>query len=74
MSCGVGRRRSLNPVLLWLWLWCRLAAEAPIQPLDWEPPCVAGADLKRQQQQQQKEREKKQHKSTTKNKNRRQLL
>ena len=28
MSCGVGRRRGSDPVLLWL--WCRLAAVAPI--------------------------------------------
>ena len=26
-----------------LWLWCRLAAAAPIQPLAWEPPYAAGA-------------------------------
>ena len=24
--------------LLWLWLWPRLAAVAPIRPLAWEPP------------------------------------
>ena len=29
----VGYRCSLDPVLLWL--WCRLAAAAPIQPLAW---------------------------------------
>ena len=46
MSCGVGRRCILDPVLLWL--WCRLAAIAPIQSLAWEPPYVAGAALKRQ--------------------------
>ena len=34
MSCGVGHRCSLVPVLLWL--QCRLAAIAPIQPLAWE--------------------------------------
>ena len=28
VSCGVGRRRSSDPVLLWL--WCRLAVVAPI--------------------------------------------
>ena len=42
MSCGVGCRCGLDPVLLWL--WCRLAATAPIRPLAWEPPyapCVA---------------------------------
>ena len=26
-----------------LWLWCRLAATAPIKPLAWEPPHAAGA-------------------------------
>ena len=28
VSCGVGRRRDLDPTLLWL--WCRLAATALI--------------------------------------------
>ena len=36
MSCGVSHRRGLDPVKLWL--WCRLAAMAPIGPLAWEPP------------------------------------
>ena len=31
----------------WLWLWCRPAAAAPIQPLTWEPPGAAGAALKK---------------------------
>ena len=31
-----------------LWLWCRSAAAAPIQPLAWEPPYASGAALKRQ--------------------------
>ena len=39
MSCGVGRRRSLNLTLPWLWLWP--AAAAPIRPLAWEPPYTA---------------------------------
>ena len=39
-----------------LWLWCGLAAAAPIQPLAWELPYVAGAALKQQQQQQQKKK------------------
>jgi len=34
--------------LVLLWLWCRLAAAAPIKPLAWEPPYAAGAALKRQ--------------------------
>ena len=41
MSCGVGCRRSSDPALLWL--WPRLVATAPIQPLAWEPPYAAGA-------------------------------
>ena len=44
MSCGVGHRHSSDPALLWL--WCRLAAGALIQPLAWEPPYGAGVALK----------------------------
>ena len=32
-----------DPALLWL--WCRPAATAPIQPLDWKLPYAAGAAL-----------------------------
>ena len=46
MNCGIGRRHSLDPVLLWL--WCRLVAAAPIRPLAWELPHAVGAALKRQ--------------------------
>ena len=46
MSCGVGRRRGSDPVLLWL--WHRLAATARIQPLAWEPTYAMGVALKRQ--------------------------
>ena len=46
MSGGVGCRLGLDPTLLWP--WCRPAATAPIRPLAWEPPCAAGAALKRQ--------------------------
>ena len=28
------------------WLWCRPATKAPIRPLDWELPYIAGAALK----------------------------
>ena len=45
MSCGVGRRRSSDLALLWLWY--RPAAEAPIRPLAWKPPYVAGVALKK---------------------------
>ena len=37
--------RSMDLVLLWL--WCRLAAEALIWPLAWEPPYATGAARKR---------------------------
>ena len=43
MSCGVGRRYSSDPELLWL--WCRQAATAPIRPLAWEPLYASGAAL-----------------------------
>ena len=46
MSCGVGRRRGLD--LVWLWLWCRLATVALIRPLAWELPYVMGVALKKQ--------------------------
>ena len=45
VSCGVGCRHSSDVVLLWL--WCRLAAVALIQPLAWKPPYVSGAALKK---------------------------
>ena len=45
MSCGVGRRHSLDAALLWLWY--RLAAAALIRPLAWELPCAKGAALKK---------------------------
>ena len=32
---------------LWLWLWHRPAAAAPIWPLAWEPPYAVGVVLKR---------------------------
>ena len=49
MSCGVGRRRALDPALLWL--WPRLVATAPIRPLAWEPPCATGAALEKAKRQ-----------------------
>ena len=47
MSCGVGLRFSSDPALLWL--WCRLAAIAPIGPLAWELPHAASETLKNKQ-------------------------
>ena len=34
VSCGIGRRRGSDPMLLWL--WCMPVATAPIRPLAWE--------------------------------------
>ena len=45
MSCGEGRRCSLDPLLLWL--WCRPVAIAPIRPLAWEPPYAVDVALKK---------------------------
>ena len=44
VSCGVGNRHGSDLTLLQLWLGP--AAVALIQPLAWEPPYAAGADLK----------------------------
>ena len=49
VSCGVGRRRSSDPALLWLWR--RLAATAPIRPLAWEPPYATGSALEKAKRQ-----------------------
>ena len=53
MSCGVGQRGVSNPALLWL--WHRLTAVAPIQPLAWELAYVTGATLKRKKRKERKE-------------------
>ena len=44
-SCGVDHRRGSDLALLWL--WCRLAAVAPIRPVAWELPDATGAALKK---------------------------
>ena len=49
MSCGVGRKCSLELALLWL--WGRPAATALIRPQAWEPPCATGAALKKDKRQ-----------------------
>ena len=43
MNCSGGSRCSLE--LVSLWLWCRLAAAAPIQPLAWKLPHAASMAL-----------------------------
>ena len=52
MSCGVGLRPSSDPALLWL--WCRLATAAPIQPLVWELLYALGVALKKKQERKKK--------------------
>ena len=44
VSWGVSHRCGSDLVLLWL--WHRLVAVAPIQPLAWEPPYASGEALK----------------------------
>ena len=46
VSCGIGRRHGLDPVLQWL--WCRPAAVALIQPLAWKLLYAVGVALKKQ--------------------------
>ena len=43
VSCGVCRRYSSDPTLLWL--WCRPEAVALIRPLAWEHPYATGTAL-----------------------------
>ena len=45
---------SCVPALLWLWLWYRPAATAPIRPRAWESPYAVGATLKRRQKKKKK--------------------
>ena len=52
MSCGVGCRHSLDPMLLCL--WCGLAAASLIQPLAWELPYDVGEALKRKKEKKKK--------------------
>ena len=44
VSCCVGHRHCLDLVLLWL--WHRLAATVPIQPLAWKLQYALGTALK----------------------------
>ena len=44
MNRGVGHRHILDLALLWL--WCRLGAAAPTEPIDWELPYAADVALK----------------------------
>ena len=54
VSCGVGCRRGLDPMLLWL--WHRPVATALIRPLAWEPPYAveAAQEMAKRQKEKQK--------------------
>ena len=54
MSCSVGYRHSSDLALLWL--WCRPATTAPIQPLAWELPYATGEALKKKKKKERKEK------------------
>ena len=45
LALPCGHRCTLDLTLLWL--WCRLAAAAPVRPLAWELPYAKGVDLKK---------------------------
>ena len=53
MSCGIDCRHGSSVLL---WLWCRPAAVAPIQPLAWELPYAMGVDLKKQKKKKKKKK------------------
>ena len=54
MSCSVGRRRSSDRALLWL--WSRLATVALIRRLAWELPYAMSMALKSKKKKEKKER------------------
>ena len=62
MSCGVGRRCSLDPELLRFWR--RLAATAPIRPLAWEPPWATSVALEKAKRQKDKKKKERKRNST----------
>ena len=54
MSYSVGHGSDL----VLLWLWCRPAVVAPIQPLAWDLPYAAGAALKKKKKKKKKDQKK----------------
>jgi len=57
VSCGIGYRHGSD--LVFLWLWHRPAAAAPIGPLAWELPYATGVALKSKKQKKKKRKKKK---------------
>ena len=58
MSCGVSHRCGLDSELLWLWLYCKIAAVAPIRPLGMEIPHDACGVLKGKKKKKKKKKKK----------------
>ena len=56
MTCGVGHRLGTDPTLLWL--WCRLAATAPMRLQAWEPPYAVGSALRQKDKKKKKKKKK----------------
>ena len=69
MTCGIGHICSLDPALLWLWLWRRPAATALIRLLAWEPPYATGAALEKTKKQKNKQKNHMHTKTKTKDMN-----
>ena len=55
VSCGVDCRCGSDLTLLWL--WCRLAAAAPIQSLAWKLSYATGVALKKKKKRKKKKKE-----------------
>ena len=56
MSCGIGRRHSSDPALLWL--WHRPVATALIRHLAWESPYAMEAALEKAKRQKKRKKDK----------------
>ena len=57
LSCGIGRRRGSDLVLLWLWR--RLAAAALIEPLAWQLPSATSVALESKKKKKKKKKKEK---------------
>ena len=68
MSCGVGHRGGLDPASLWL--WCRLAAVAQIQPLAWELLYALGEEEERRKKKEERRKKKEERRKKKKRKKR----
>ena len=67
VSCGIGRRCSSDPALLWFWR--TPVATAPIQPIAWELPYATGAAQVKAKRQKYKKKKKKKKEREKANRN-----